>query len=443
MLPAMDYQPTLTFARARDQEDPLGGYQAKFFLPLGLARDGKTVTYLAGNSLGLQPKSATDYLEDEMDRWNRFAVEGHFLGDSKWVDYHKLFTPSLAKLVGANESEVVAMGELSANLHHLLASFYRPDGARRLILMEGGAFPSDRYIVESHVRWHGLDPAEVIVELRPEDGRYTLQTEQITETIGDLGDELALVMMSGVQYYTGQYFDLQTITKAAHTVGALAGFDCAHAVGNVPMQLHDWEVDFAVWCSYKYLNGGPGAPGAIFVHDKHGQDTSTFRLAGWWGSNPETRFAMDGPFDPMLGAEGWQLSNAPVIGLTPLRASLELFDDAGITRLRERSRKLTGYLEFMINRADPDYEVLEIITPSEPKWRGCQLSVAVHGPFGKPVHDALTAAAVVCDWREATEEGGPGVIRMAPTPLYNTYLDILRAGETLRVVLESVRKRMG
>lgn len=439
----MDYQASLTFARARDQEDELGGYQAKFFLPLGLARDGKTVTYLAGNSLGLQPRAATDFVEDEMDRWNRFAVEGHFLGDTKWVDYHTLFTKSLAKIVGANESEVVAMGELSANLHLLLASFYRPEGERKLILMEAGAFPSDRFIVESHVKWHGLDPKEVIVEVHPEDGRYILETDQITETIGGLGDELALVMMSGVQYFTGQYFDIENITKAAHAVGAKAGWDCAHAVGNVPMLLHDWNVDFAVWCSYKYLNGGPGAPAGIFVHDTHGLNPETPRLAGWWGHNRATRFNMDGPFDPMPGAEGWQLSNASVIGLTPLRASLELFDDAGIMRLRERSRNLTGYLEFMINRADPDYEVFEIITPTEPKHRGCQLSVAVHGPLGKPIFDALKMASIICDWREPTQEGGPGVIRLAPTPLYNTYMDILRAGETLRVVLETVKKQMG
>ena len=439
----MEYQPTLTFARARDQEDPLGGYQAKFFLPTGLARDGKTVTYLAGNSLGLQPKSATDLLEDEMDRWNRFAVEAHFLGDTKWVDYHQLLTPPLARLVGAEESEVVAMGELSANLHLLLASFYRPGGERRVILMEAGAFPSDRYVVDSHVRWHGLDPAEVVVELRPEDGRYTLTTEQITETIGELGGELALVMLPGVQYYTGQYFDLETITRAAHAVGALAGYDLAHAVGNVAMQLHEWDVDFAAWCSYKYLNGGPGAPAGLFVHDRHGQaDPPRHRLAGWWGHDREARFRMDGEFRPMPGAEGFQLSNPCVLGMTPLRASLELFDDATIARLRERSRALTGYLEFMVQRADPDYEVLEVITPADPKQRGCQLSIAAHGDYGRPVFEALKAASVVCDWREPVEEGGPGVIRMAPVPLYNTYLDILRAGEVLRVALASVRKRV-
>ena len=438
----MDYQPTLTFARARDQEDQLGGYQAKFFLPLGLARDGKTVTYLVGNSLGLQPKGATDYLEDEMDRWSRFAVEGHFIGDNKWTEFHRKLTPTLAKLMGAKESEVVAMGELSVNLHLLLASFYRPDGERKLILMEGGAFPSDRYVVESHVRWHGLDPNEVIVEVRPEDGRYTLTTEQITETIGDLGNELALVMMSGVQYYTGQYFDIETITRAAHNVGALAGFDCAHAIGNVPMLMHDWEVDFASWCGYKYLNGGPGALSGVFVHDKHGQNPETPRLQGWWGHELDTRFQMDGPFKPTPGAEGWQLSNPPILALAAMRASLELFEDAGIMRLRERSRNLTGYLEFMIQRADPDYEVMEIITPADPKQRGCQLSIALHGEYGKPIYEALKAASVICDWREGVNDESPGIIRMAPAPLYNTYLDILRAGETLRVVLESVKKRL-
>ena len=402
----MNYQPTLTFAKARDQEDALGGYQSKFFLPTGLARDGKTVTYLVGNSLGLQVRAATDFIEDEMDRWSRFGVEGYFLGGGEnWLGYAEKLSKPLAKLVGANESEVITMGSLSANLHLLLASFYKPEGNRKLILMEGGAFPSDRYIVDSHVRWHGLDPAEVIVEIHPEDGRYLLETEDITQRIGDLGDELALVMFSGVQYFTGQYFDLETIAKAAKTVGARVGYDLAHAVGNVPMQLHDWGVDFAAWCGYKYLNGGPGATSGIFVHDDHGQDVTTPRLAGWWGNDIATRFGMDKPFQPTPGARGWQLSNAPILSTAPLRASLELFEDAGLMRLRERSRNLTGYLEFMIQRADPSAEVFEIITPSDPKWRGCQLSVAIHGGLGKPIYGvnhslplAIAAGIVMSEW---------------------------------------------
>lgn len=438
----MQFQPTLSFAKTRDQQDELGGYQAKFFLPLGLARDGKTVTYLVGNSLGLQPKSAVDLVEDEMDRWSKFGVEGYFIGQQTWIDYSTKLSPTLAKLVGASASEVITMGSLSANLHFMLASFYKPTSGRKLILMEGGAFPSDRYIVESHVRWHGLDPADVIVEVQPTDGRYLLETEQITQTIGDLGDELALVMFSGVQYFTGQYFDLETIAKAARQVGAVVGYDLAHAVGNVPMQLHDWDVDFAVWCGYKYLNGGPGAPSGIFVHDRHGQDLSTPRLAGWWGHEIETRFTMDKPFKPTPGAEGWQLSNAPIISTAPLKASLELFEDAGIMRLRERSRNLTAYLEFMIQRADPESQVLEIITPTDPKWRGCQLSVAIHNNFGKPIYEALKTASVICDWRDSPTGAGPSIIRMSPVPLYNTYIDVLRAGETLRVVLENVRKRL-
>ena len=439
----MDYQPTLTFAKARDQEDPLGGYQAKFFLPTGLARDGKTVTYFVGNSLGLQPRAASDYIEDELDRWSRFGIEGYFLGEDTWMRYAEQLSPTLAKLVGARESEVIAMGSLSANLHHLLASFYRPDGERKLILMEGGAFPSDRYIVESHVRWHGLDPAEVIVECHPEDGRYLLETADVTAQIGDLGSELALVMFSGVQYFTGQYFDLETIARAARNVGARVGYDLAHAAGNVPLQLHDWDVDFAVWCGYKYLNGGPGAVSGIFVHDRHGLDPATPRLAGWWGHEQETRFDMDKPFRPTPGARGWQLSNAPILTTAPLRASLELFSDVGLMPLRERSRRLTGYLEFMIARADPSAEVFEVITPSDPKWRGCQLSIAVHGGLGKPIYEALKTASVICDWRDAPTGTGPSVIRMAPVPLYNTFIDVLRAGETLRVVLEALRKRQG
>ena len=439
----MDFQPTLTFARARDADDPLGGYQEKFFLPTGLARDGKTVTYLAGNSLGLQPRAAVDFLEDEMDRWSRFAVEGWFLKDTGWLDYHRRLTPTLAKLLGAEEAEVVAMGELTANLHLLLASFYRPAGQRTVILMEGGAFPSDRYAVESHLRWHGLEPAEHLVYLEPEDGAYTLTTEQITEAIGGLGGELAVVLLSGVNYYTGQYFDLEAVTRAAHAVGAVAGFDLAHAVGNVAMLLHEWDVDFAVWCGYKYLCGGPGAPAGLYVHRRHGEAEDFPRLAGWWGHDPATRFAMDEPYTPVPGAEGWQLSTPPVLAMAATRAGLELFEDAGIQRLRERSRRLTGYLESLVLRADPDYEVLEVITPADAKWRGAQLSVGVHGAYGRPIYEALKAASVICDWREPVAEGGPGVIRMAPHPLYNTYLDILRAGESLRVVLEGVRKRLG
>ncbi len=438
----MDYAPTLSFAKTQDQRDELGGYQAKFFLPTGLARDGKTVTYLAGNSLGLQPRATTDFVEDELDRWSRFAVEQWFKGETQWLNYHRHFTATLAKVVGAEKSEVVVMGELTANLHLLLASFYRPEGNRCKILMEAGAFPSDRFMVESQVRWHGLDPVECIVEVQPEDGRYLLTTEQITEAIGEHGEELALVLFSGVNYYTGQYFDLKTITTAAHAVGAKAGYDLAHAVGNVQMLLHDWGVDFAAWCSYKYLNGGPGAPAGIFVHERYGQDATTFRLAGWWGQKEERRFTMEGGFEPMAGAEGWQLSTPPVLAMAAMRASFELFDDVGMPRLRERSRALTGYLEFLVLRADPDYEVLEIISPTDPQWRGAQLSVALHGDYGKPVYEALKTAAVICDWREPVTEGGPGIIRLAPSPFYNTYIDMLRAGETLRVVLESVRKRL-
>ena len=436
----MDYQPTLTFARARDREDQLGGYQAKFFLPTGLARDGKTVTYLLGNSLGLQPRAATDFVEDEMERWSRFGVEGYFLGDDKWVDLPQRMAPSLAKLLGAEKEEAIPMGTLSANLHLLLGSFYRPTGARNVILMEGGAFPSDRFIVESQVRLHGLDPEDCIVRVSPEDGRYLLTTEQITEAIGGLGEELAVVLLPGVQYFTGQLLDMETITKAAHAVGAVVGFDLAHAIGNVPMQLHDWGVDFAAWCSYKYLCGGPGAPGGVFVHALHGGNPAHPRLAGWWGQDTARRFDMDQDFHPAPGAAGFQVSCAEVIALAPLRASLEFFDDVGIMPLRKRSRQLTGYLEFMIQRADPEAELLEVITPANAKWRGAQLSVAVHGGLGEGVFEALKTASVVCDWRGPVREGEPGVIRMAPHPLYNTYLDILRAGETLRVVLEAVKK---
>ena len=437
----MDYAPTLTFARSQDQKDPLGGYQAKFFLPTGLARDGKTVTYLVGNSLGLQPRAATDFVEDELDRWARFGKEGYFLGDDRWVDAPQRMAPSYAKLLGCRAEEVIPMGTLSANLHLLLGSFYKPEGRRNVILMEGGAFPSDRFVVESHVRLHGLDPAECIVYVEPEDGRYLLTTDQLTETIGGLGEELALVMLPGVQYFTGQYLDLETITRAAHAVDAVMGVDLAHAIGNVTMQLHDWGVDFGAWCGYKYLCGGPGAPGGVYVHERHGGDRP--RLAGWWGQDPDARFEMDQPFRPAPGAAGYQVSCAEILAMAPLRASLELFDDAGIQHLRKRSRQLTGYLEFMIRRADPDAELLEVITPEDPKWRGAQLSVAIHGELGKAVYEALKTASVICDWRGGPREGDPGVIRMTPHPLYNTFIDVLRAGETLRVVLAAAQKRAG
>ena len=437
----MDYAPTLTFARAQDQKDPLGGYQAKFFLPTGLARDGKTVTYLVGNSLGLQPRAATDYVEDEMDRWSRFGKEGYFLGDDRWVDAPQRMSGSYAKLLGAQKEECIPMGTLSANLHLLLGAFYRPEGRRNVILMEGGAFPSDRFVVESQIRLHGLDPEECLVYVEPEDGRYLLSTEQLTETIGGLGEELALVMLPGVQYFTGQLIDMEAVTRAGHAVGATVGFDLAHAIGNVPMLLHDWGVDFAAWCGYKYLCGGPGAPGGVYVHERHGNKPDHPRLAGWWGQDIERRFEMDKGFQPAPGAAGFQVSCAEIIAMAPLRASLELFDDAGILNLRKRSRGLTGYLAFMIERADPDLELLEILTPSDPKWRGAQLSVAIHGELGKGVYEALKTASVICDWRDGPKEGDPGVIRMAPHPLFNTYIDILRAGETLRVVLAAAKRR--
>ena len=410
----------LTDARARDTADPLRAYRDRFHFP---QHEGRDVIYLCGNSLGLAPKTAERALLDELHHWQREGVEGHFRGERPWVDYHEQLTAHSAAVVGAQPQEVVVMNTLTTNLHLLMVSFYRPTAKRFQIVMEAGAFPSDQYAVESQVRFHGYDPAEAIVEVAPRAGEETLRTEDIEAAIARSGDRCALVLFGGVNYYTGQFFDLEAITKAGHAVGARVGFDLAHAAGNVPLQLHDWGPDFACWCSYKYLNSGPGGPSGIFVHARHAHAPELPRFAGWWGHDAAARFEMRKGFVPMPGAAGWQLSNAQIFSFAVHRASLEIFAEVGMAALRAKSEQLTAYLETLL-RESPAAANFTLITPADPTARGCQLSILT-GDTGKALFDHLSARGVVCDWRE------PNVIRVAPVPLYNSFEDCARFVELL------------
>lgn len=417
---ATKYEATAQYARTQDRIDTLHHFRERFLFP---QHNGKDVHYFCGNSLGLQPNSVRYLMEKELDDWAKHGVEGHFKARNPWFSYHHLFSERLAKIVGAKKDEVVAMNTLTVNLHLLMMSFYMAGGEGRYkIIMEAGAFPSDQYAMETQVRMYGYDPEDAIIELKPRPGAHTLEEEDILKAIKDAGKELAVVMMGGVNYYTGQFFDLKKITKAAHDAGAFAGFDLAHAVGNMPLKLHDWDVDFACWCSYKYLNSGPGAVAGIYVHEKHGNNPDTFRLAGWWGNSEKTRFKMEKGFVPQKGAASWQMSNAPVFNMVALNASLDLFDKAGMAALREKSEQMTGYLEWLLKKIT--HLPFEIITPTEPAKRGCQLSL-LFAKRGREVFDALTENGVVADWRE------PNVIRIAPVPLYNTFEDCYRFYEIL------------
>jgi kynureninase len=416
------YQNTLSYAQTLDQQDALRSFRQQFHLPV---IHGKEAIYFCGNSLGLQPKSARAAVEREMEKWERYAVEGHFREEDPWFTYHELLTPATARLVGAQPQEVVVMNNLTTNLHLMLVSFYRPAGRRFKIITEAGGFPSDQYALESQVRYHGYDPEEAIVELTPRPGEHTLRTEDILRQIGKEGEELALIMIGGVNYYTGQFFDLEAITRAGHAVGVPVGFDLAHAAGNLPLRLHDWGVDFAVWCSYKYLNSSPGGVAGAFVHERHAHNPGLPRFAGWWGHDQEERFQMKKGFKPMAGAAGWQLSNSTILAMAVHRASLEIFDAAGMEALRQKSLQLTGYLEFLIQDLRLGPEALEIITPADPAARGCQLSLLVHRQ-GRELFDRLSAAGVIGDWRE------PNVIRVAPVPLYNSFEEVWQLGQLLR-----------
>jgi kynureninase len=415
------YQYSEEYALELDLNDPLKSFKEQFLFP---TVDGKKSIYFCGNSLGLQPKSVKKYIQEDLDTWAQKGVDGHFTGQHPWIDVRNRSKPALAHLVGAHPHEVVAMNNLSSNLHFLMVSFYRPSATRNKILVESDAFPSDRYIMDSQVKFHGYDPEKTIIEVKPREGEHTLRTEDILRVIYENANDLALIMMSGVQYYTGQFFDLAAITEAGKKVGAQVGFDLAHAIGNVPLQLHDWEVDFAVWCSYKYLNSGPGNVGGIFVHEIHGSKPNLPRFSGWWGNQEQVRFKMEKTFYPMFGADGWQVSNNNVLALAAHQASLDIFDRAGINNLRLKSELLTGYLEFLIDLIGAESGVLKIISPTNSKDRGCQLSIRVN-KGGKSVFAALYNQGVIGDWRE------PDVIRLAPTPLYNNFEEIFRFAKIL------------
>lgn len=413
------YEATLEFAQGMDNTDTLFSYRERFRFP---QHDDKDVHYFCGNSLGLQPKSVSYLMQQELEDWARYGVEGHFQARNPWFSYHHLFSERLAKIVGAKKDEVVATNTLTVNLHLLMISFYRPGGKRYKIIMEAGAFPSDQYAVETQVRMYGYDPADAIIELAPKEGAHIIEEDDIVKAIADAGESLALVMLGGVNYYTGQLFDMKHITDAAHKVGAYAGYDLAHAVGNVPLNLHDWAVDFACWCSYKYLNSGPGGVGGLFVHEHHYSNPKILRLGGWWGNDEKERFQMKKGFVPQNNAGSWQMSNAPVFNMVAHNASLDIFDKVGIVALREKSLNMTGYLEWLLKQVT--HLPFVIITPSHPTRRGCQLSL-LFSDRGREVFDALTANGVVADWRE------PNVIRIAPVPLYNTYEDCYRFYEIL------------
>ena len=394
-----------------DQNDPLNKFRSEFHIP---EKGGKQMHYFTGNSLGLQPKTAKKYIEEELEMWAKLAVDGHFEGKRPWFHYHKFSKEGLAELVGAMPLEVVALNNLSTNLHLLLVSFFRPSTTKFKILIEAGAFPSDQYIVETQARFHGFDPEEAIIELEPRPGENVLHTADIISAIEEHRNELALVLLSGVQYYTGQFFNIQEISKACKTYSITFGLDLAHAIGNLPLQLHDDGVDFAAWCSYKYLNSGPGNTSGIFVHERHSKSDIP-RFGGWWGNQEESRFLMQKGFQPMEGADGWQLSNVNVLSTSALLASLEIFQRAGIAALRSKSILLTGFLENLIS----NIEGIKIITPADPSERGCQLSMEISGNVnGKQILTSLSEKNIVIDWRE------PNVIRVAPVPLYNTFQDV-------------------
>lgn len=419
----IQFENNIAFAGAMDEVDELKDFRNEFLIP---QHAGQDAIYLCGNSLGLQPKAARKYLDAQLSTWQTHAVEGWFQGDAPWLDYHKLLAGPLSRIVGATAQEVSVMNSLTVNLHLLFVSFYQPDHKRYKILMEGGAFPSDQYAVESQVRFNGYNPQDAIIELYPREGETYLRTFDIIQKINEHADELALVLFGGVNYYTGQFFDLKAITQAAHQVGAYAGFDLAHAAGNVPLQLHHWDVDFACWCSYKYMNSGPGGISGIFVHEKHFDNPYLNRFAGWWGYRQDTRFKMTPGFQPERGADGWQVSTSPILLMAVHHASLEIFERAGMARLRAKSEKLTAYLEFLINGINQEkgFELFKILTPEAAHERGCQLSIVCR-ENGKAIFDKLAENGVIGDWRE------PDVIRLSPVPLYSSFRDVFRTAAYL------------
>lgn len=402
-----------------DKDDSLRAFRKKFHIPL---MNGKPSIYFTGNSLGLEARSTKQYINAELEDWARLGVEGHVHARRPWVDYHKRTKKALARLTGAKPVEVVAMNQLTVNLHLLMISFYRPTAKKFRILTEAGAFSSDQYVLESQLKFHGIDPDEGLIELRPRAGESFLRTEDILSAIQGNRDELALILFGAVQYYSGQFFDIRTVTAAGHEAGAVVGFDLAHAIGNVVLSLHKDDVDFAAWCSYKYLNSGPGAIAGAFVHERYANSRALPRFAGWWGHDEKERFLMKKGFKAMTGVDGWQLSNHPILPGAAHLAALEIFEEAGMKNLRRKSEQLTGFLEFILNAIDPEHEFYTILTPKNPKERGCQLSIYMK-KNGRRVFDRISSRGVVADWRE------PDVIRLAPVPLYNTFEEVFRFGE--------------
>lgn len=429
MTDQLRFEGSRVFATKMDEKDELRDYRNQFFIP---RKEDKEAIYFCGNSLGLQPKEAGQLVENEMNRWRDLGVEGHFKGEWPWTQFHKSVVHAAMDIVGAREEEVIHMNTLTVNLHLLLASFYRPTKERYLIIMEAGAFPSDQYVVESQVRIHGLDPDSTIIEVAPNEGETLISTGKIKEIIRKFGDRTSLVLFGGVHYFTGQCLDMAEISKATHEVGAYVGLDLAHAVGNVPLKLHEWGVDFAAWCTYKYLNSGPGAIGGVYIHEQYATDTSFPRLAGWYGYDAATRFLMQKKFRPTPTAEGWQLSNAPILSFAPLIASHSLFRQAGMDKLRNKSLALTAYLTYLLEPVADNEGIFKIITPKEPSSRGAQLSLFTDSR-GKALFQYLSERGVVCDWREnnLTEKGAgaSGVIRVAPAPMYNTFEEVYQFTE--------------
>jgi kynureninase len=415
---------TLEGAKKLDAQDNLKLYRSQFHMPL--QKNGEAHIYLCGNSLGLQPKQTKDYIQQELNDWAKLGVEGHFEAKNPWLPYHEFLTETMAKLVGAKPIEVVVMNTLSVNLHLMMASFYRPTKDRYKILMESDAFPSDRYAIESQLKFHGFQDG--LIELKPRNGEVLLRHEDIEKCVEEQGDEIALILIGCPNYYTGQVFNIKRIAELGHEKGCLVGIDLAHGVGNLKLELHDSGIDFAVWCTYKYLNSGPGSVGSCFVHERHARSFDLPRFAGWWGHNKETRFDMRDDFDPMPGAEGWQLSNPPILSLAAIRASLSIFEEVGMDQLRKKSLQLTGYLEELLTMILGDS--IEIITPQNQEERGCQLSLRIKFKSGKAIFEAITKKGVIADWRE------PDVIRIAPVPLYNSFEDVYHFVMILKQVLE-------
>ena len=426
----MQFENTLDFAQRLDANDPLKEFRKRFHTP---QHNGKDKIYLTGNSLGLQPKNVKEYVMQELEDWEIMGGEGQFEARKPWYPYHEFMTAQLAKIIGCGNDEVVAMNSLTVNLHLLLISFYRPTKERYRIICEYKAFPSDQYAFESQARMHGFDPDEAIIEVKPREGEQSIRQEDILSTIEKYGNSVAVVLLSGINYYTGQVFDMPSITKAAHKAGAYAGFDLAHAAGNIGLQMHDWDVDFACWCTYKYLNSGPGSVGGIYIHQKHAANKKLPRLAGWWGYDKNTRFKMEKGFEPMPTAEGWQISNAPVLSMAAHRAALDIFEEAGMTALIKKSKTLTAYLVFIleeINKTLPE-RMIEVITPDNENERGCQISMVIK-KNGRQVYDYLMQNGVSAGWRE------PEVLRVAAVPLYNSFTDVWNFGNMLGTKLKSL-----